>query len=1097
VSARYHAAIAAVARVSARHARLVVAVWVISVGLLGFVGRNVERDLDMHALFLKGTQTQRAHEIAVRQFGTDYTVTVLLQGPAGEVERQGRTLAARLSAMPRTLVMSPWVSGAARVTGLNPRPGVDALVVRVLGEDPDRLSGLLSPVRRRIDATVRAPVRVSVTGAPVLADSLRRSATKSSSVGDLIAIPILLFVLLFVFRSVLAALTPLLVGGCVVTATRGMVVLLDGVVQFDVFVIGLIGMMGLAIGVDYSLLVVSRFREERDKGGGPEAAVEATVAAAARSILPAGGALILAMLLTLILLSTVLVHAVAVAMIIATSLSMVGAVCVVPALLKLLGSNLERWSLPRRGAAAGVRLRWSERVRSRPGAVGAIVFFLLLLASLAFNLDSGVGSVAMLPAGDPGRQQQEDVERALGVGWAAPMEVVVNGRGSPITSSERLAAIGTFQRHVEADPGVASMTGLGPVIAASRKLGGVEAQLVAQEKGLERLRSGLSRTREGAAKVTGGLRRAARGSGELDSGIAATGTAAGGLAGGLAQASTGSGRLAEGLGHASAGSDEVARQTSRASGGLERLSDGLDRAGEETGEIRGSARLIKNAMRSGEARLSELHDPLRGTEDQLSAALAALRRMGVGRSDPEYAAALSAVEEASRRLTGVDPVSGEQASPSYAGVANGIDRAAGEFGVGLYLADQLDRNGEQASAGIGKLASSSRRLDRGLRRLAGATEQVSEGVAALSENGQRLSPAMRRLSQGAERLAGGLDLLGSGAGQLSSGLSESASKSGQLPAALRRMERGLDSQDGESSLRQIQRRSPGLFGSAYFVLASLDGTPAGQRAQLGSLIDVDRGGSAARLMIIPRDPANTDAAREAVERIEGDASGLARRTGMEVVVGGVAPTNIDLNAELRRDAPLMRIVLSLISLIVLVPLMRSLVIPVFAAIVNLLTVSASFGVMSLLFNNSLLGGPGYVDTTIVPATIIVMFGLAIDYEVFIFARIREEYLRTGSTRLAVENGLARTGPVVTGAAIIMILIFLAFSVIDVITIRNFAVAQAVGIFIDAFIVRLIVVPALMLWLDERCWWCPRWLDRILPGGGSAEDRADALAHGGG
>jgi len=1079
----------------ARHSRLVVAVWVIAVGLLAFVGRNIEDDLGTHAIFVPGTQTQRAHEIAVRQFGTDYGITVLLRGPPDEVERQGSTLAAHLSAMPHSLVMSPWGTDSARIESLNPRPGVGALLVRVLGTDPDSLSGLLPPIQHRIDATVRPPVRVSLAGAPVLVDSDRAAAARTSVMGDLIAMPVLLFVLLFVFRSVLAALIPLVAGGCVVGATRGIVVLLDGAVQFDFFVIGLIGMMGLALGVDYSLLVVSRFREERGKGGDSNAVVEATAMAAARSVLPAGGAMLLVMTLALVLLPSVLVQAVAVALIVATSLSIIGAVCVVPALLGLLGDTVERWSLPSRGVAAGGRLRWSRRIRSRPGLVGAIVVGMFFLASFAFNLDSSVGSVAMLPAGDPGRQQQEDVEHALGVGWAAPMEVVIDGHGGPVTSSDRLNAIDAFQRHVEADPGVASMTGLSRVVQVSHKLSGAEAQLAAQERGLERLRSGISRVGDGSAKTADSLRQAAASSGDLGSGIAATNAGASGLAGGLALTSTGSSRLAQGLGHASEGSDEVARGTGEASSGLNRLSEGLGRAEEETGEIRGSARLIKNAMHSGEARLGELHDPLRDTEDQLSAALAALRRMSTGRSDPEYATVLAAVEEADQRLTGTDPTSGEAADPSYAGIAEGIRRAEGEFGVGLYLAGQLDRNGQRASEGIGKLAGSSRHLDHALQRLAGASHQVSRGVTVLARNGRELSPAMRRLSQGAERLSGGLDLLETGAGQLSSGLSEGASASSRLPPALRRMQRALESQNGESSLQQIQRNSPGVFDSAYFVLASLDGSRPDRRAQLGSLINLDRGGGDARLLVIPRDPANTVAASEAVERIEGDASRLAHRTGMEVVVGGLAPTNIDLNAELRHIAPLMRIVLSLVSLIVLVPLLRSIVIPIIAAIINLLTVSASFGAMSLLFNDSLLGGPGYVETTILPGVIIVMFALAIDYEIFIFARIREEYLGSGSTREAVENGLARTGPVVTGAAVIMIMIFLAFSVSGVIALRDFAIAQAVGIFIDAFIVRLIVVPALMVWLDERCWWWPRWLDRILPGGSSAEDRADALAHG--
>jgi hypothetical protein len=473
--------------------------------------------------------------------------------------------------------------------------------------------------------------------------------------------------------------------------------------------------------------------------------------------------------------------------------------------------------------------------------------------------------------------------------------------------------------------------------------------------------------------------------------------------------------------------------------------------------------------------------------------------MSAGRTDPEYAATLSAVEEAVRQLSGTDPGSGEPANPPYEGVAKGIGRAEGEFEVGLYLASQLAGNGQEASRGIGKLARSSAQLDRGLQRLVGASRQVSEGVSALSRNGQRLSPALQQLSRGAERLSGGLGLLETGAGRLADGLGENATKSIALPRALHRIGNSLASSNGggESQLDELRRHSPGIFHSAYFFLASLDGTRPAQREQLGSLINISRGGSDARLLIIPRDQPNTTEATETVERLNADAEDLERRTGTEVVVAGAATSDIDLNRMLRDEAPIIRIVLSLISLLVLVPLLRSLTVPLIAALINLITVSASFGALSLLFNDSLLGGPGYIETTMIPATIIVMFGLAIDYEVFIFARIREEYVRTGSTATAVRNGLDRTGPVVSGAAVIMILIFVAFSFTEMIAIRNFAVAQAVGIFIDAFIVRLIVVPAIMVRLGKWCWWCPRWLDRLLPGSSSVENRADALSHGGG
>jgi RND superfamily putative drug exporter len=1085
-----------IARLAARRSRLVVGVWVVLVVVLAFLGRGIESKLSGHAILINGTESKRAHEIAVREFGNDYSMIVMLRGPQAAVEAQGRTLAGRLAAIPGDLVVSPWGPGSAPVAGLSPRPGVGALLVRVRGSESDQISGLLPPVQRRVDTSVASPVHASLAGLPVLVDSIKKSSAETSAIGELIAVPVLLLVLLFVFRSVLAAVIPLVIGGAVVGATRGVVTLLLGTLQFDFRAIGTLEMMGLALGVDYSLLVVSRFREEREKAanGDIAEAAEATVRATVRSILPAGGALLLAMVLSQFVLPPSFVRVATVPIIIVTLLSMVSAICVVPAVLKILGNSLDRWSLPARNTSRIGPLRWSRRLAQRPGAVAAIVVGLLVLAGLAFNLDSGVGNISILPAGDPGRVQQEEVERGLGTGWTAPMEVIVDGRGSPITSPQRLRAIAAFQRQVEGDPGVASMTGLSRVEHSTRKLTGIEGELEAQESGLDRLESGIARIGAGARKASVGLGKAANGSKQLESGLGAANTGSGALAGALQQTSTGSGRLAQGLGRASEGSGQLAEGTTKVSSGAGRLAEGMREAEEKTGEIQGTARLFKSAMLSGNARLSALRDPLEKTEEQLGVARQALQRMTSGRTDPEYGAVLAAIEEASRRLSGKDPGTGEPSDPAYQGVSAGVSGAEGQFGVGLYLAGTLDKSGRQATKGITKLAHGSERLDQGLRRLAAGSRQVSNGVAALAKGSQQLSPALQRLSQGAERLTGGLGLLETGAGRLTNGLGEGAVKSKRLPEVLQRIGNGLESgrggSSGETGLKQLQRKSPGLFHSSYFVLASLAGAPPGQRAQLGSLININRGGKDARLLVIPRDELTTSGARETTERLEGDAEGLARKTGTEVVVGGITPAGVDINRALRAQAPLMRLALSLISLIVLIPLLRSLTVPILAALINLVTVSAAFGVLSLLFNGSLLGGPGYIDTTVVPAIIIVMFGLAIDYEVFVFARIREEYIRTGSTSLAVSKGLDRTGHVVTGAAVIMISIFLAFSISPLITIRNFGVAQAVAVFIDAFIVRLVVVPWMMNRLGKWSWWLPGWLDRLLPGSSVVAGEAD-------
>jgi putative drug exporter of the RND superfamily len=1069
-----------VADLATRRSRLVVVLWIAIVAVLAFIGRNLDHELGVHPLVIDGTGTQRAHEISLSEFGSDYAMVVMLRGPHGQVEDQGRDLAAAFEANPRMLVITPW-SGGGTIDGLSPSPNVATLVVRIAASEAEGISTTLPPVRRAVDAEIRAPVRASVAGLPVVIDSLQKSSDRATKLGELIAVPVLLIVLLFVFRSVIAAVMPVVVGGAVVAATRGLLTILNSFVQLDLFVIGVVGMMGLALGVDYSLLVVSRFREERRNGDGDLGeAVRATMQATARSVVPAGCGLIFAMFVAALILPGSIARSASIAVGLSTLLSMISAICVVPALLMTLGDNLDRWALPIRQTGQIAPLRWSRRIAARPGIVVAIIFALLLLSGWALTLDSGAAATAFLPPGDPGRQQQEDVESALGPGWTAPMEVVIDGRGHPVTSTSRLRALARFQHHVEQDPGVETMAGFRPIAQGAERAVGIEDELAKQERGLSRLAVGIGKARKGATLNTNGLHKAATGSSKLEAGLGAAHGGAGALTGALQKVGQGSRRLSVGLGRAGEGSGKVAEGTSKASDGAGRLADALTKAGEQTGELSNSAHLIENAMHSGEDRLDEVGPPLQGAEERIATAWQALQRMSTGRSDPEYAAALAAVEEASLRLTGKDIRTGESADPSFEGVGAGIERADGQFGVGTYLASRLDKKGRKASQGIEKLADASGKLDRGLRRLADGSERVSQGVEELNRGGAQLPPVLQRLGNGAEHLSAGLSLLETGAGQLAGGLGTGAQKSKLLGTGLGRIESGLKGRNDESGLVQLQRKSPGLFHSAYFILAGLDGSRPQQRDALSSLINLNRGGMDARMLIVPRDDPTSEGATQTKDRLEADAAELARKTGTEVVLGGVTPGEIDANEAVRDRSPLMRLALSLVTLLILIPVLRSLTIPLLAALINLLTISASFGIVALLFDGSLLGGPGYIDATVIPATMMVMFGLAIDYEVFVFARIREEYVRTGSTSAAVAGGLDRTAHVVTGAAVIMISVFLAFSVSELVTIRNFGIAQAVAVGIDAFIVRLIVVPAMMNRLGKWCWWMPRWLDRLLP-----------------
>jgi RND superfamily putative drug exporter len=1061
----------------------VILVWFVLLGILAGRGSGLEQKISISPIFVEGSEAERAHTISLREFGSDSTLIVMLRGPQAAVNQQGRALAGDLEAMPNTLVNSPWGSGQT-IGGLRPQPGVAALVVSV-GEATGSASN--APVRRveqEIQGTVARPVRSSIAGGLVLSDALSSAASQASTTAERLAIPVLLIVLLLVCRSFLAALMPLLVGAMVVGATKGVLELCAGLVRMDSFALGAAGMFGLALGVDYSLLVVSRFREEQERGGELGAVVERTVLASGRSIIPAGCGLVLAMLVATLVLPSAVISSVALSVIVASVLSVLSAIFTTPSILMVLGKHLDRWSLPRRRRQAGVAPRWTQRLSRRPALVLGVVFALFLSGFWALTLQTRIGTVVELPPDNPSRIQQEDIQDTLGEGWVSPLEVVMNvNNDGPVTTPKRLTALTTFQRRVEADPGVATMAGFSPVHKATEQFARLGPGLHAQQRGLVRLGKGVSSVKSGAIASTEGLFSAQEGAQQIDSALGATREGSGRLAAGLKSSAKGSEKLNGGLTRVGSGSGKLTDGATRSSDGAGKLAKALDKASEQAGEVSGSSRVLKNALSTGEQSLVGLPEAVQGSEERLIAAQQALQRMTTGRSDPQYAAALAAVEEASRGLGG-----GGEEAPEGKGVKAAIERGQSQFSLGVYLAAREAKNGRKSEAGIAKLAKSANRLDRGLNRLAASSQDVSDGIAELSKGGEGLSPGLRKLTSSAERLAGGLGEIGAGAGELVGGIGQGAQKSTRLSSALGQIGLGvrrLQGPGGEGQFHQLDVQSPGLFKSGYFYLAGLVGSKDKRRQQIGYLMNLGDGASTARMLVVPRDGLDTSGSEQTQDRLHEQAAELEKEADAEVLIGGVQPAVTGLNTELRDEALLARLALSIVTVVVLLFVTRSLVLPLIAAVLNLITVSATFGLLALFFNGSLLGGPGYVDTVIVPASIILIFGLAIDYEVFIFARIREEYLRTGSTSEAISKGVGQSANVVTGAALIMISVFLAFAVSPLSTLRVSGVALAIAVFIDAFLVRFVILPATMRALGDRSWWMPRWLDRLLPGGGPA------------
>jgi putative drug exporter of the RND superfamily len=209
-------------------------------------------------------------------------------------------------------------------------------------------------------------------------------------------------------------------------------------------------------------------------------------------------------------------------------------------------------------------------------------------------------------------------------------------------------------------------------------------------------------------------------------------------------------------------------------------------------------------------------------------------------------------------------------------------------------------------------------------------------------------------------------------------------------------------------------------------------------------------------------------------------------SGLNVLIGGVTPTQVDFSQSLAGKLPAFVAVVVILAFLLLMLVFRSLVIPAIASVMNLLSVGAALGVMNAVFGwgwgSSALGVSGTAPVEVFLPVIMfsVLFGLSMDYEVFLVSRIHEEWVRTGDNRSAVTTGQTVTGRVITAAASIMILVFLSFVFDDNIIIQQFGIGFAAAIFVDAFVVRTVLVPALMHLCGRANWWLPSWLDLRLP-----------------
>ncbi len=224
-----------------------------------------------------------------------------------------------------------------------------------------------------------------------------------------------------------------------------------------------------------------------------------------------------------------------------------------------------------------------------------------------------------------------------------------------------------------------------------------------------------------------------------------------------------------------------------------------------------------------------------------------------------------------------------------------------------------------------------------------------------------------------------------------------------------------------------------------------------------------------------------------VNHIRAEVPEATAGSSLAIHVGGQTAAGIDFSRVLAEKLPLFIAVIIVLAFLLLATVFRSILVPLTASVMNILSIGAALGVITAAFQFGWLqpalgfAKAGPIEVYLPVMMFAVLFGLSMDYEVFLVSRIHEEWVKTGDNSRAVTRGQAETGRVITAAALIMILVFLSFSLINnSLVIQEFGIGFAAAIVIDAFVVRTVLVPSVMHVLGPRNWWLPSWLDRTLP-----------------
>lgn len=1060
------------AQLSIRHPRAALGGWGALAVALILVGAGVSSSLSPSITVVEGTESSRAQHLAESEFGPSVLVPILLEGPRSQLDEQGPALVRRLADQPDIRVLSAW-DGGDSAKELRPSPQAAMIVASVAQTEEEMVGGRQEELDALVAKSITGGLTASITGQPTLDIAVKDTAITSTRAAIALALPLIFLVLLLILRAPVAALALTALGAATAFSSFGAVALLGKAIPIDALTLALGATTGLALGVGYGLLFYRRWREQvEDRHETPARAALDAVDTGGRGILIGGTALIVALIVATLIAPTEILTSLGVGVLLSATLAVGAAVVVLPAAATLLGERLQAMSFP---APAFLVSGWDRLTGGGAGVIrhpvpagAAATLLLVVLALPALNLKTGPPSVDLLPEDDTARLAFERVSALMGPGWPTPYNMLVVSEGPPITTRKTLTQLDELQADIAKDPAVASVIGPGAIAATSgdlavlpRKLRESTKLLKGGKEDLGELEEGLGQAGAGAAELQAGIGEAAGGASQLSSGSSDAEAGAGELRGGLTKARDGADKISDGLAQALDASRKLRDGSATALAGSKQISGGLGTAVTPVTEGAPVVRKMADDVAASSEAVSSAATAMQQTVTQLEQAAAQLEAISGVKDDPSYQAAVASVAAAKTSASG--------ASSSLAGATSQLQGAAG-------VADAFAGQVAELSTGLQQLYAGSTALEQGIGQLKDGNTALAAGIDELAGGGKDLTSGVTELRDGAGALEDGLSQLAAGTSELEGGLAAGDEPTGQLVAGLGQLEAGVSDFRGElpspEDLERLQRDSPGLFNSGYFVLAALSGALPADRNEATFAVNLEKGGSAGQIVVVSQEASSAPATQELGERLRDEADAFAAATGLEVAIGGPAGNLSDFASETTsRIWPVVAGVAIVVALLLML-LLRAIALPLLAVAWDLLAAGATFGVLTILYSggDALLGGPGYLDPMTVIGIFAAVFGVTMVYEVSLLERARERFVATGDADGALREGLDHTAGAATGAALAMVAAAVPFAISDLSSVRQFGIGLAVVVLLDALIVRPVLLPASAELLGRFGWW---------------------------